>query len=106
MNEKLAKNIAEKKELGEHDCKIKLNASSVALTVAFALSLVILVLEIIFSSTAMIYGFICLGMCFVISGVEKWLTYFSLKQKNDLYNGVIDGAAFLACVLFVVLAIV
>ena len=87
------------------ESKIKLHAVTVAQTVAFAFSLVVLILEIIFSKTLML-GFVCLAMCFVVSGVEKWLTYFSLKQKNDLLTGVVDSAAFLACALFVVLALI
>ena len=106
MDENSVKNIEEQKEIGIQECKIKLHASSVASTVAFALAIVVLILEIIFSNTAMVYGFICFSMCFVMSGVEKWLEYFSLKNKNDLYSALIDSAAFLACVLFVVLAII
>ncbi len=87
------------------ESKIKLHAVTVSQTVCFAFSLVVLVLEIIFSK-ALMFGFVCLGMCFAISGLEKWLTYFSLKQKNDLLTGLVDSAAFLACALFVVLALI
>lgn len=87
------------------ESKIKLHAVTVSQTVCFAFSLVVLILEIIFSKT-LILGFVCLGMCFAITGLEKWLTYFSLKKKNDLLNGIVDSAAFLACALFVVLAII
>ena len=98
------KTVLEKTFENDKENKIKLNAVTVSQTVGFAFSLVVLILEIIFSST-LILGFLCLSMCFLISGVEKWLTYFSLKKKNDLLNGIVDSAAFLACALFVVLAI-
>lgn len=86
------------------ESKIKLHAVTVSQTVAFAFSIVVLILEIIFSKALML-GFVCLGMCFLTSGLEKWLTYFSLKQKNDLLTALVDSAAFVACALFVVLAI-
>lgn len=98
------KTVLEKTFENDKENKIKLNAVTVSQTVGLAFSVVVLILEIIFSST-LILGFLCLSMCFLISGVEKWLTYFSLKKKNDLLNGIVDSAAFLACVLFVVLAI-
>lgn len=106
MEQNKVENTIEKKELNSQDSKIKLHASSVALTVGFVVSLAALILEIIFSNTTMVYGFICLGMCFLISGVEKWLAYFSFKNKNDLYNGIADAACVLACISFVVLALV
>ena len=94
----------EKNAQEQRESKIKLNAHLVGQTVAFAVSIVVLVLEIIFSQ-ALILGFACLGISFVITSVEKWLTYFSLKQKSDLLTAVLDSAVFLVCVLFVVLAI-
>ena len=98
------KTFLEKTFESEQGCKIKLHAVTVAQTVAFAFSIVVLILEIVFSKTLM-FGFVCLGMCFLTSGLEKWLTYFSLKQKNDLLAALVDSAAFVACALFVVLAI-
>ncbi|MBR3844011.1 MAG: hypothetical protein IKM39_00715 [Clostridia bacterium] len=101
----MEKIVTEKKQLSEGDYKIKIHAVTVAQTVAFAFSIVVLILEIIFSKTLVI-GFACLGMCFVITGVEKWLTYFSLKNKNDLLTALVDSSAFFACTLFVLLAVI
>ena len=98
------KTVLEKTFENDKENKIKLNAVTVSQTVALAFSIVVLILEIIFSKT-LILGFACLGMCFLISGLEKWLAYFSLKQKNDMLTAVVDTAAFLACALFVVLAV-
>lgn len=98
------KTVLEKTFENDKENKIKLNAVTVSQTVGFAFSLVVLILEIIFSST-LILGFLCLSMCFLISGVEKWLTYFSLKQKSDLLAAIVDTAAFLCCAMSVFLAI-
>lgn len=105
MSEQVTENtFLEKAAAEQRESKIKLNAQMVGQTVALAVSIAVLVLEIIFSETLLL-GFACLGICFVVMSVEKWLTYFSLKQKNDLLTAVMDSAVFLACVLFVVLAI-
>lgn len=102
--QKSENNVLENFQISDGDCRIKLHAVTVAQIVGFAFSIVVLILEIIFSASLM-FGFACLGMCFIMSGVEKWLTFFTLKNKNDLLTALVDSAAFVACVLFVVLGI-
>lgn len=106
MSEKdLVKTILERKDMSEGECKIRLHATTVAQAAAFGVSLLVLILEIVLGHQPLVYGFTCLGVCFLLTAVEKWLCYFSLKQKNEMLTAIVDSAVFLVCAAFVLLAI-